>query len=131
MVNLAFYKPNGQWNLVVPVMFNLSTRRLDGFSDYDEKILHLQIERRPKFFFYFLIVPVFAPYLLLLSVWLIPVESGEKISMSLTLLLAQIVSTGLMLEFFPPSSTNFPHVGYFVVTSIFQMGIKTIIAVFG
>ena len=129
-VDLSFYKPHDQWKLITPLLFTNSNRSFAAFS-YSDKVLHLTIQRDPKFYTYIFVVPIVMLYILSPLVFLLPVESGEKISMSITLLLAQIVSMGVIAEVLPASSTNFPIVSYFLCLSVFHMGVQTLLTVIG
>ena len=126
-----YYKPHGQWKLIKPALFTNAYRSFGTFVNYSDKILHLRLERDPKFYNYLLVAPAMILYLLSPLVFLLPVESGEKMQMCITLLLSQIVSVGAVAEFLPPSSSNFPKFGYVLGLSVLQMGIQTLLTILG
>ena len=93
--------------------------------------MYLRIERNPKYYIYISIVPALLTYVLSPSVFLIPIESGEKVSSSVTLFLAQIVTLTGLTNMIPPSSATFPKCGFFSAVSVFHMGLQTLTAVIG
>ena len=127
---LEHYRPHDQWMLKTPVSCYLSELELDGVL-YNEFVLKLQIERRPRFHVILSILPSVLLYILSPLVFLLPVESGEKTSTALTVLLSQVVSMGTVSVVLPESSNNFPILNYFIALSIVQMGLNTILSVLG
>ena len=77
------------------------------------------------------LVPNCILYLLSSLVYLIPVDSGEKISFAITILLAQFVSLGMIYDLLPPSSLSFPRVGYFCEAAICHMAIDVCLSIVG
>ncbi|XP_063711326.1 neuronal acetylcholine receptor subunit alpha-7-like [Symsagittifera roscoffensis] len=77
----------------------------------------IYMKRRSTFFINTLIVPCsLLTALNVLSVFL-PVESGEKIGLGMTLMLAQVVNLLILSSILPASSLHFPKLGkYFLVT---------------
>ena len=128
---LTFYKAHEQWKLLEPVIFNDSSRTFGNYLNFSDKVLHINIERIPGFYSLIFVAPVILLYVLSPLVFLVPVDSGEKISMSITLLLAQMVSMGGISEVLPASSTNFPIISYFLGISLLHMGVQTLFTVIG
>ena len=93
--------------------------------------MNLKIKRQPRFYGILFLVPTILLYVLSPLVFLLPVESGEKTSMSITLLLAQVVSMGSLTDVLPASSSNFPIISYFLCFSIVQMGVITVLSIVG
>ena len=131
VVDMAFYKPHDQWNLVEPILFQNDFRSWQNIFNYSDKRLHLYIARDPTFYFYIFVCPIIILHVLSPFVFLLPVESGEKISMSITLLLAQTVSMSGIADVLPASSRNFPIISYFLGLSVVQIGIQTLLTVLG
>ena len=64
-------------------------------------------------------------------VFVLPVESGEKMSFSITILLAEIVSFGSISDTLPASSLSFPSIGYFVYAAVIQTALSSLLAMTG
>ena len=47
---MSFYKPHDQWKLITPVIFNDSNRSFGNFFHFNDKVLHINIQRDPKFY---------------------------------------------------------------------------------
>ena len=128
---MQYYKEHDQWKLITPVIFKNTERSQSSLFNYSDKVLHIKMRRDPKFYNYVFIAPAIMVHLLAPLVFLLPVESGEKISLSITLLLAQILTMAVIAELLPPSSAHFPKCGYFSAFSIFQMAVQTLATVLG
>ena len=77
-------------------------------------------KRSPFFYLMVLLIPTTLLGFLPILSFLIPVEMGEKISLGVTVLLAQIVELLVLSEILPPSSTqDFPIFGRFMICLIF------------
>ena len=70
-------------------------------------------------------------YILSGLVYLVPPESGEKLSLAITVLLAAIVSFGTIADILPASSRNFPVVAIFVGIAVTQMTLGTMLTAVG
>ena len=77
------------------------------------------------------LIPNSLLYLLSGLVFIIPVESGEKISYAITILLAQFVSLGMIYELLPASSLTFPRIGYFCEAAICHMALDVFFSIIG
>merc|ERR1712226_502216 len=88
-LRLAFYQENDAWEIEKPVMTSLSQRTWDNNSLYEVITIHLGLKRRNLFHVLLFLIPNSILYLLSGLVYLIPVDSGEKVSFAVTVLLAQ------------------------------------------
>ena len=70
-------------------------------------------------------------YMLSTLVFIIPVESGEKVGFSMTILLAAVVSFGAISEMLPASSLNFPVIAYFLALVVSHMALDTFLTTIG
>ena len=93
-VDTTLWKPHGAWTLVdtavvYAVEYGYATAR---FIFY--------ITRKPNYFLYTLVLPCILLSALMLLVFLLPPESGEKVSLQITVLLSftvfQLIITGSM-----------------------------------
>ncbi|CAH1252059.1 CHRNA10 [Branchiostoma lanceolatum] len=73
----------------------------------------VEISRRTLYYIYYVVAPSFLLALLALLGFYLPSDSGEKLSLSITMLLALIVFMQLVTEKLPPISTSIPLIGKF------------------
>ncbi|XP_075244296.1 neuronal acetylcholine receptor subunit beta-3-like isoform X2 [Convolutriloba macropyga] len=126
--DLAYYKEHDEWALVRPVRINTSSRNWKGFRFFDVMTMQIHIERRNLFYTIIFVMPNLLLYCMSSFVFVLPVESGEKISFSITILLAEIVSFGSISDILPASSLNFPSIGYFVCAAVIQTALSSLLA---
>ena len=128
-LNVGFYIRNCATKEKCNVLMPAERERYEVV--YEEFVLKIQLERRPRFYSMLFLLPSVLLYLLAPFVFLLPVESGEKTSMSLTVLLSEVVFMGNISAVLPESSNNFPVITSFLATSVLQMGINTILTILG
>ncbi|XP_062574383.1 neuronal acetylcholine receptor subunit alpha-7-like [Saccostrea cucullata] len=85
---------------------------------YPDITFFLEIKRKPLFY----IMSILFPCILTSSVaalgFLLPPESGEKVSLEVTVLLSLAVFLLMVTDQLPASSINFPYVGMYFVSSM-------------
>ncbi|ESP01179.1 hypothetical protein LOTGIDRAFT_139818, partial [Lottia gigantea] len=101
-INLEDYKVNGEWDLVST---RLDTNQLiDGDEIFSQLEFILKLRRRATFYVLNVILPIMVTSFLSLLIFLLPHDSGEKISYALTLLLAYAVLLTLISDNMPSTS---------------------------
>ncbi|XP_059159007.1 acetylcholine receptor subunit beta-like 1 [Physella acuta] len=107
-ISTSYYTLHGEWDLLAATIstFNLSTRyvKVPGFQ------LKFTLKRRPIFLIVNIILPVVFLSFLNILVFIIPVESGEKIGYGITVLLALSVFMCIVMGMLPRSSRSMPNV---------------------
>nr|XP_022333675.1 neuronal acetylcholine receptor subunit alpha-9-like isoform X2 [Crassostrea virginica] len=85
---------------------------------YPDITFSLEIKRKPLFY----IMSILFPCILTASVaalgFALPPESGEKVSLEITVLLSLAVFLLMVTDQLPPSSVNFPYVGMYFASSM-------------
>ncbi|XP_064595885.1 neuronal acetylcholine receptor subunit alpha-10-like [Liolophura sinensis] len=118
--DVGSYVDNGEWNLLgMRVERDFATYRCCPGS-YPFVTFTLVLERRYLYYVYNLISPCMIITLLGLTSFFLPAESGEKISLNVTILLGLTVFLLLVAEIMPPQSEVIPVIGMgivFLVTS--------------
>ena len=123
VLSTDLFTDNEQWDLVDIVGEIYQTEAV--------MTVRITIKRRPFFHIAVIILPNLTIYFLSGLIFWIPVDSGEKISFGVTLLLAQAVSFGTLSEMFPASSLNFPILGIAVCAMTLHVGFLCLIATSG
>ena len=75
-----------------------------GMLDYDMFIYEFHFKRHPNFYVTVIIVPSLLLAAISTLTMLVPVESGEKVSLSMTLLLSQALELLVLSEMLPASN---------------------------
>ncbi|XP_077997434.1 acetylcholine receptor subunit alpha-like isoform X2 [Glandiceps talaboti] len=109
------YESDGQWDLVDMD----ATPHVEVYPDhpevtYTDVVYHVILKRRPFYFIMNLLLPNALFTIVTITVFYLPPESGEKISLSITILLALTVFQLVLADFMPPSS-YLPFLGYYFV----------------
>ena len=117
LVNLTLFEPSVileyyQENSAYEVEFSAYTRELDLEMDdtntYPIVGLKVVLHRRPGYFLLNVIAPTIIITLLSLYVYLLPTESGEKVDLGITVVLAHSVMLLMVSDISPPSGDHLP-----------------------
>ncbi|XP_045178075.2 acetylcholine receptor subunit beta-like [Mercenaria mercenaria] len=101
------FSPNGEWDLIETTTSSetASKSKYDAYS-YDRLYFTLKMKRRPLFHILNTIFPVLLMASLIVFVFKLPPESGERVGMSLTVLLAYAVYLTLIADNIPKTSLS-------------------------
>ena len=91
------------------------------FSDITIELL---ISRRPLFYIFNLMIPCFIIIAMVLMGFFLPPESGERTTLSITVLLAMAVFLQLVAEHLPRNSEELPLLGIFYIAVMAQVGLS-------
>ena len=80
-------------------------------DDFSEVVYRLIFKRRAEFYVIHLILPVMFLSMLSLLVFYLPPDCGEKLTLSITNLLALVVFQQIISENMPPSGDDSPIIG--------------------
>lgn len=117
--DLALYMENGEWSLLeMPSKRNKVTYNCCPDPFYDVT-LNLIIKRKPLYYVFNLILPCALISTLTLILFFLPPESGEKVGLGITVLLAMTVFLLLVAETLPATSDNIPLLGQYFVATMF------------
>ena len=104
---LTYYVKNGLWDLVKTEAIVKDT----GVQIFE---VYLTLDRRPAFIVILVIIPVMFLSILNILVFLLPADSGERMSFTITLLLAQTVFLTIISDNIPATSDPLPILCYFL-----------------
>ena len=108
-----FYSDNGEW------IYLKSRTQVFGRNEISVAEWFLTFKRRPQFFFFNVILPIIFLSLLNCLVYCLPVESGERISFAITVLLSFAVFMTLIGDNIPKTSAPMSLICYYLI-SIFS-----------
>ena len=113
-LQLEFFKSAGQWELVKPVYLEQTYKTFLGNPQftYDTIKYTFRFQRHPTFYVNVIILPSCLMTFLSVLCFILPVESGEKVSLGVTVLLSQVVELIVIAEILPPSAESFPGLSF-------------------
>ncbi|KAI5100335.1 neuronal acetylcholine receptor subunit alpha-7-like isoform X1 [Silurus meridionalis] len=123
------YIANGEWDLV-----EVPGRRNERFYDcckepYPDITFTLVMRRRTLYYGLNLLIPCVLISTLALLVFLLPADSGEKISLGITVLLSLTVFMLLVAEIMPATSDSVPLIAQYFATTMVIVGLSVIATV--
>ncbi|CAC5393638.1 CHRNB3 [Mytilus coruscus] len=118
-LDLSFYTPNANWKLE-----SYRANTIADFSiGYNVFVVELTIKREPLYFTLMVVCPTLLFGLLNPLVYLLPVESGERIGLSMTILLSYAIFLTLVSAAIPSSSNPMCVLLIMMVVIIFVSGL--------
>uniref|UniRef100_A0A8D3CKD4 Neuronal acetylcholine receptor subunit alpha-7 n=1 Tax=Scophthalmus maximus TaxID=52904 RepID=A0A8D3CKD4_SCOMX len=123
------YIANGEWDLV-----EVPGRRSERFYDccqepYPDVTFTVVMRRRTLYYGLNLLIPCVLISTLALLVFLLPADSGEKISLGITVLLSLTVFMLLVAEIMPATSDSVPLIAQYFATTMVIVGLSVIATV--
>ncbi|XP_063041883.1 cholinergic receptor, nicotinic, alpha 11 [Engraulis encrasicolus] len=127
--DLSGYMPNGEWDLV-----GVPGTRSEVFYDcckepYPDVTFVVTIRRRTLYYALNLLIPCMLLSSMTLLTFLLPADSGEKISLGITVLLSLTVFMLLVAEIMPATSDSIPLIGQYFASIMIIVGMSVIATV--
>ena len=111
--NLQFFVGNGEWDLVSSYLDTNPGIVVYGkvTTTYPTFTITLELQRKPSFYVMILMLPSILVSLISVIGFLLPSESGEKVSLQLTALLSYSLVFLVIVDIIPSIGGNFPLIG--------------------
>ncbi len=109
------YAENGVWAMVALQSKRVIKKYLCCDEPYSEIHFRLVIRRDAQFYVLHIILPCLFLSVLSLVVFYLPPDCGEKLTLSITNLLALVVFQQIIAENMPPSSDDSPIIGIIIM----------------
>ncbi|XP_064626377.1 acetylcholine receptor subunit alpha-1-B-like [Lineus longissimus] len=119
-----------QWKIIATSMFVHIGKFQPDEKDFSFLYAELVSERLAIFYVIHIILPTTVISLLSLSAFLLPCESGEKVSLGITILLAFSVFQLVLADQLPTNTSSVPILVVYLTTLIILSGISTLLSVF-
>ncbi|XP_054467367.1 neuronal acetylcholine receptor subunit alpha-7-like [Anoplopoma fimbria] len=127
--DITGYIGNGEWDLV-EVIGQKNERTYECCEEpYPDITYTLVMRRRTLYYGLNLLIPCVLISTLALLVFLLPADSGEKISLGITVLLSLTVFMLLVAEIMPPTSDSVPLIAQYFATTMVIVGLSVIATV--
>ncbi|XP_057211121.1 cholinergic receptor, nicotinic, alpha 11 isoform X2 [Triplophysa rosa] len=127
--DISGYMPNGEWDLV-----GVPGTRNELYYDcckepYPDVTFVVTIRRRTLYYALNLLIPCVLLSSMTLLIFLLPADSGEKISLGITVLLSLTVFMLLVAEIMPATSDSIPLIGQYFASTMIIVGMSVIATV--
>uniref|UniRef100_A0A3Q1EK65 Neuronal acetylcholine receptor subunit alpha-7 n=1 Tax=Acanthochromis polyacanthus TaxID=80966 RepID=A0A3Q1EK65_9TELE len=127
--DISGYMPNGEWDLV-----GVPGTRSEVFYDcckepYPDVTFVVTIRRRTLYYALNLLIPCVLLSSMTLLIFVLPADSGEKISLGITVLLSLTVFMLLVAEIMPATSDSVPLIGQYFASIMIIVGMSVIATV--
>uniref|UniRef100_A0A8C0MBN5 Neuronal acetylcholine receptor subunit alpha-7 n=1 Tax=Canis lupus familiaris TaxID=9615 RepID=A0A8C0MBN5_CANLF len=127
--DISGYIPNGEWDLV-----GIPGKRSEKFYEcckepYPDVTFTVTIRRRTLYYGLNLLIPCVLISALALLVFLLPADSGEKISLGITVLLSLTVFMLLVAEIMPATSDSVPLIAQYFASTMIIVGLSVVVTV--
>uniref|UniRef100_A0A3Q2G773 Neuronal acetylcholine receptor subunit alpha-7-like n=1 Tax=Cyprinodon variegatus TaxID=28743 RepID=A0A3Q2G773_CYPVA len=129
--DVSGYMPNGEWDLMG---MNVPGGRNEVFYDccaepYPDVTFVVTLRRRTLFYALNLLIPCVLLSSMTLVVFLLPANSGEKISLGITVLLSLTVFMLMVAEIMPATSDSVPLIGQYFASTMVIVGMSVVATV--
>ncbi|CAI9731360.1 acetylcholine receptor subunit alpha-like 1 [Octopus vulgaris] len=129
-IDLKDYYPNVEWDII-----NVTARRKEKFygcciEPYPDIMFNVTLRRRTLFYTLNLIMPCISISCLTVLVFYLPSDSGEKITLSISILLALTVFFLLLSDINPPTSLVVPLIGKYLMFTMIVVAMSIFMTVF-
>ncbi|XP_033837108.1 neuronal acetylcholine receptor subunit alpha-7-like [Periophthalmus magnuspinnatus] len=127
--DVSGYMPNGEWDLI-----GVPGDRNEQFYDccaepYPDVTFVVTLRRRTLFYALNLLIPCVLLSSMTLVVFLLPANSGEKISLGITVLLSLTVFMLMVAEIMPATSDSVPLIGQYFASTMVIVGMSVVATV--
>ncbi|PVD21672.1 hypothetical protein C0Q70_17471 [Pomacea canaliculata] len=123
-IDMNSFSPDGIWDVI-----NCSASNHDAKDGKAKISFSLQLKRRPEFYILNIILPVLFLAMTSSLVFALPAESGEKMSLSITVLLAFAVYLTLVTDSMPKTSVQVSMLMVYVVQLMALTALSVILSV--
>ena len=105
------YTPNGEWALLEAPGISKMIEVPYSTEHFYEVTYYLKLQRKPLFYLYNLLFPALLVIIIGCLVFMVPPQSGEKVSLSITALLTMMVFLLVIMDYIPETSQTVPLLG--------------------
>ncbi|XP_059173431.1 neuronal acetylcholine receptor subunit alpha-9-like isoform X2 [Physella acuta] len=127
--DLSNFVPSTEWRLINFTSYD-TTRYFHGVPEpYRDVTFSLLVRRKPFFYFTNLVIPCCLISFVAILGFILPAESGEKISLEITVLLSLSVFLLMVADLVPPSSEHYPLLGLYFVSVMCLVTLSTLLSV--
>ena len=126
-LDLSNYVLNEEWDIMDSSINKITVKDERNFTDLRFEMV---IDRKPLFYLYSTVLPILLLSILNMVCFLVPIESGEKIGMTMAIFLTFAVFMTMISSTVPRSSEHVFKFGIFMTMHLLMSGITILLEVF-
>ncbi|OAF70747.1 hypothetical protein A3Q56_01507 [Intoshia linei] len=130
IVNLDLFTKNGEWSIKHTKIEKNQVKYPISTNYFSDVTIVLYFERLTSYYIIYIILPCIWLNFLNISNFCVPCDSGEKISLGITILLAYSVFMLLIAENIPVTSESVPIVGIYLTLSMIITTCSILLSIF-
>eukprot|EP00918_Siedleckia_nematoides_P030065 GHVU01064930.1.p1 GENE.GHVU01064930.1~~GHVU01064930.1.p1 ORF type:complete len:516 (-),score=63.40 GHVU01064930.1:598-2145(-) len=119
---------NGEWKIIGAPCTTRNITYDCCDKAHSDVICMVMIDRVPLFYIYTFLFPCLLLSLVAIFVFLLPPESGEKATLSVTLLLAYILALQVIMTYLPTSATSIPIIEHYMGALCCLLSMSTVLS---
>ncbi|CAG5079478.1 Oidioi.mRNA.OKI2018_I69.PAR.g9262.t1.cds [Oikopleura dioica] len=108
---------------------SISVRTSESGEEFSQYTFSLFLERKPLFWILNIIIPIMLMFFLSAGVFYLPVDSGEKMTLSISILLGQTVFLFLLAQRMPETSLTLPLIALYLLFTMCMVTVSVILSV--
>uniref|UniRef100_A0AC34QTD7 Nicotinic acetylcholine receptor alpha subunit n=1 Tax=Panagrolaimus sp. JU765 TaxID=591449 RepID=A0AC34QTD7_9BILA len=130
-IDLSDYYPSVEWD----IMARKAVRRAKNYPSccpgqaYVDVVYHLVLRRKPLFYTVNLVFPCVGISFLTILVFYLPSDSGEKVALCISILVALTLFFLLLMEIIPATSITLPLIGKYLLFTMVMVTLSVVITV--
>ncbi|EGT43995.1 hypothetical protein CAEBREN_23742 [Caenorhabditis brenneri] len=130
-IDLSDYYPSVEWD----IMSRVAKRRAKNYpsccpqSAYIDVTYYLQLRRKPLFYTVNLVFPCVGISFLTILVFYLPSDSGEKVTLCISILVALTIFFLLLTEIIPATSITLPLIGKYLLFTMVMVTLSVVVTV--
>ena len=128
-VEIGIFQKHGEWNIIGSAVYPIDYTDIDINVVVTGLIYDIRLQRRPIFVLLHTTAPLFLIGLLNMVIYVVPIESGERISFAVSVLLALVFFTSNIGDSIPNTALNVPILSMITASLITLCTINVIISV--
>ncbi|XP_071493943.1 neuronal acetylcholine receptor subunit alpha-10-like [Diadema antillarum] len=126
----ANYNYNGEWDtLAIVAHSNVKVYSCCPDKEYPDVTFTINIRRKPLFYIVNLVIPCVLISMMSMVEFILPCNSGEKVSLGITVLLSLTVFMLVIAENMPATSDSIPVLARYYIITIFLVSFSTVMTV--
>ncbi|XP_041374778.1 neuronal acetylcholine receptor subunit alpha-7-like [Gigantopelta aegis] len=126
-INAVGYETNGEWDLIATSAYRFELSDDNDLETYSSVAVSFTLKRRPLYYGINIILPTFVLSVLSAVVFVVPVDSGEKMGYSLTVLLSITVFLTIVSSSMPTTSQNTSIMAIYISVVLLLSGTSVIL----
>ncbi|KAF8366410.1 unc-38 [Pristionchus pacificus] len=132
-IDLSDYYPSVEWD----IMSRVAKRRSKNYPSccpqnaYYDITYYLELRRKPLFYTVNLVFPCVGISFLTILVFYLPSDSGEKVTLCISILVALTIFFLLLTEIIPATSITLPLIGKYLLFTMVMVTLSVVVTVIG